>query len=100
MFKPYGENDCKILAEDLQHMCHKTETFKILRGSNCKAQSIHQTLTLKVLVMTIGILFTAQWEEMGDVWSARYEPALRTPCRTIRVLSYSNCQRYNQSICK
>ena len=43
-------------------------------------------LTLKVLVMTIG----AQWEGMGDVGSARYEPALLPPCPTIRVLSNSN----------
>ena len=43
-------------------------------------------LTLKVLVTTIG----AQWEGMGDVMSARYEPALLPPCSTIRVLSYSN----------
>ena len=42
-------------------------------------------LTLKVLVTTID----AQWEGMGDVGSARYEPAL-PPCLTIRVLSYSN----------
>ena len=34
-----------------------------------------------------------QWEGMGDVGSARYEPALLPPCPTIRVLSYSNCQR-------
>ena len=33
-------------------------------------------LTLKVLVMTID----AQWEGMGDVGSARYEPALLPPC--------------------
>ena len=32
----------------------------------------------------------AQWEGMGDVGSARYEPALLPPCPTIRVLSYSN----------
>ena len=44
------------------------------------------TLTLKVLVTTID----AQWEGMGDVGSARYEPALLTPCPTIRVLSYSS----------
>ena len=44
------------------------------------------TLTLKVLVTTIG----AQWEGMGDVGSARYEPALLPPCPTISVLSYSN----------
>ena len=42
-------------------------------------------LTLKVLVATID----AQWEGMGDVGSARYEPALLPPCPTIRVLSYS-----------
>ena len=43
-------------------------------------------LTLKMLVATID----AQWEGMGDVESARYEPALLPPCPTIRVLSYSN----------
>ena len=43
-------------------------------------------LTLKVLVATID----AQWEGMGDVGSARYEPALLPPCPTIRVLSYSD----------
>ena len=43
-------------------------------------------LTLKVLVTTIDV----QWEGMGDVGSARYEPALLPPCPTIRVLSYSN----------
>ena len=43
-------------------------------------------LTLKVLVTTID----AQWEGMGDVGSARYEPAPLPPCPTIRVLSYSN----------
>ena len=46
----------------------------------------HHELTLKVLVTTID----AQWEGMGDVGSARYEPALLPPCPTIRVLSYSN----------
>ena len=44
------------------------------------------TLTLAVLVTTID----AQWEGMGDVGSARYEPALLPPCPTIRVLSYSD----------
>ena len=43
-------------------------------------------LTLTVLVTTID----AQWEGMGDVGSARYEPALLPPCPTIRVLSNSN----------
>ena len=35
---------------------------------------------------------TAQCEGMGEVGSARYEPALLPPCPGIRVLSYSNCQ--------
>ena len=48
--------------------------------------SIHNMLILTVLVATID----AQWEGMGDVGSARYEPALLPPCPTIRVLSYSN----------
>ena len=56
-------------------MCH-TCSFKILQNA----------LTLKVPVTTID----AQWEGMGDVGSARYEPALLPPCPTIRVLSYSN----------
>ena len=43
-------------------------------------------LSLKVLVATI----YAQWEGIGDVGSARYEPVLLPPCPTIRVLSYSN----------
>ena len=43
-------------------------------------------LTLTMLVATTD----AQWEGMGDVGSARYEPALLPPCPTIRVLSYSN----------
>ena len=47
---------------------------------------IRNRLTLKVLVATID----AQWQVMGDVGSARYEPALLPPCPTIRVLSYSN----------
>ena len=41
-------------------------------------------LTLKVLVTTID----AQWEGMGDVGLARYEPTLLPPYPTIRVLSY------------
>ena len=43
-------------------------------------------LTLTVLVMTVD----AQWEGMGDVGSARYEPALLPPCPTVRVLNYNN----------
>ena len=40
---------------------------------------------------------TAQCEGMGEVGSARYEPALLPPCPSIRVLSYSNCQRSTHS---
>ena len=47
---------------------------------------ITHMLTLNVLVATID----AKWEGMGDVGSARYEPALLPPCPIIRVLSYSN----------
>ena len=48
--------------------------------------SVRIPLTLTVLVTTID----AQWEGMGNVGSARYEPALLPPRPTIRVLSYSN----------
>ena len=51
-----------------------------------KQEMLKSVFTLKVLVMTID----AQWEGMGDVGSARYEPALLPPCPTIRGLSYSN----------
>ena len=37
-------------------------------------------------------IITTQCEGMGDVGSARYEPALLPPCPSIRVLCYSNCQ--------
>ena len=37
-------------------------------------------------------IMTAQCEGMGEVGSARYEPALLPPCPNIRVLGYSNCQ--------
>ena len=42
-------------------------------------------------------IITAQREWMGDVGSARYEPALLPPSPTIRVLSNSNCQRSTHS---
>ena len=45
-------------------------------------------------------IITAQWEGRGDVGSARYEPALLPPCPTIKVLSYSNCQRSSHSTSK
>ena len=42
-------------------------------------------------------IITAQCEGMGEVGSARYEPALLPPCPSIRVLCYSNCQRSTHS---
>ena len=45
-------------------------------------------------------IITAQWEGMGDVGSARYEPSLLPQCPTIRVLNYSNCQRSTHSLSK
>ena len=42
-------------------------------------------------------VITVQWEGMGDVGVARYEPALLPPCPTIKVLSYSNYQRSTHS---
>ena len=56
------------------------------KGCNISNRQAVGNITLKVLVATID----AQWEGMGDVGSARYEPALLPPCPTIRVLSYSN----------
>ena len=43
------------------------------------------------------MIITTQCEGMGEVGSARYEPALLPPCPSIRVLSYSNCQRSSHS---
>ena len=59
---------------------HTIEAHRTILPPNLKF------LTLTVLVTTID----AQWEGMGDVGSARYEPALLPPCPTIKVLSYSN----------
>ena len=64
-------------------------TFAKLMSGECSRldRSLADSyLTLKVLVATID----AQWEGMGDVGSARYEPALLPPCPTIRALS---CRR-------
>ena len=55
---------------------------KFVINVNCRPL----TRTYTVLVTTID----AQWEGMGDVGSARYEPAPLPPFPTIRVLSYSN----------
>ena len=72
--------ECDIFAftEPLQVLLVLTRPFMNTKIIHFK--------TLKVLVTTID----AQWEGMGDVGSARYEPALLPPCLTIRVLSCSN----------
>ena len=79
-----------------QRYSHHTEYLCQVRG----------ILTLTVLVMIIDALghlnriIAAQSEGMGDVGSASYEPAVLPPYLTIRVLSYSNCQRSTRSISK
>ena len=69
---------------------HFTKTSKCTcydyNSKFCLILLIYTDLTLTVLVTTIDV----QWEGMGDVGSAKYEPALLPPCTTIRVLSYSN----------
>ena len=57
-------------------------------GFMCTVLCIHKFSRLQIYVLVTTI--DAQWEGMGDVGSARYEPALLPPCPTIRVLSYSN----------
>ena len=59
---------------------------RLLNFCESSMSDVCSHLALTVLVATID----AQWEGMGDVGSARYEPALLPPCLTIRVLSYSN----------
>ena len=70
-------------------MLYMTILFSMLLYTQDKLVSlviVNVQLTLTVLVAAID----AQWEGMGDVGSAWYEPALLPPCPTIRVLSYSN----------
>ena len=72
------------ICRSFDHICGKVS---VVHSFHASLQTRHGVqLTLKVLVMTID----AQWEGIGDVGSARYEPALLPPCPTIRVLSYSN----------
>ena len=85
----------------VNQVCIKTHTYqhkpmRKIKVTNCNHQAddpfyvcglmsacviCKQILTLTVLVTTID----AQWEGMGDVGLARYEPALLPPCLTIRV---------------
>ena len=50
----------------------------------------HHPTSVSLFLTVLVTIIDAQWEGMGDVGSARYEPALLPPCPTIRVLSYSN----------
>ena len=68
----------KILPMLLQHL-YPLNSYSASHGNWCTA-----TLWNRIM--------TAQCEGMGEVGSARYEPALLPPCPSIRVLSYSNCQ--------
>ena len=77
----------------LTHLDHFKQTKQLQKTKKrlkhrfwTEVDQVRVTLTIKVLVLTID----AQWEEMGDVGSARYEPALLPLCPTIRVLSYRN----------
>ena len=67
------------------------QQLQVLTLKECLSQQLMSWTLLNRII-------TAQWEGMGDVGSARYEPALLPPCPTIRVLSYSNCQRSTHSI--
>ena len=73
-------HDCVIM----EHLCRLMKHADVLCYR--AGLSVIYKISLKVLVTTID----SQWEGIGDVGLARYEPALRPPCPTIRVLSYSS----------
>ena len=75
-----AHDNSRSSEDSTEAFCHSKMIDSWLTRECCRL------LTLTVLVATID----AQWEGMGDVGSARYEPALLPPCPTIRVLSYSN----------
>ena len=69
----------------LYHACIiSLNSYSASHGNWCTGTLVNRTITV-------------QWEGMGDVGSARYEPALLPPCPTIRALSYSNCHRSTHS---
>ena len=61
---------CTFLAANRRMFAPFGDFCLLAPGEGCKTQRL--LLTLKVLVTTID----AQWEGMGDVGSARYEPEL------------------------
>ena len=83
----------QVHTEEIQHQAQGDllklicDTYQVyIESISLNGRGFCGMLTLKVLVATID----TQWEGMGDVGSARYEPALLPPCLIIRVLSYSN----------
>ena len=76
---------CAVSISTVDPVSMLPTTCRAYRNSTTHLE-VSTVLTLTVLVATID----AQWEGMGDVGSARYEPALLPPCPTIRVVSYSN----------
>ena len=59
----------------------ETLSLQMIMEKKLPECSDHDIQYLTVLVATID----AQWEGMGYVGSARYEPALLPPCPSIRV---------------
>ena len=87
----HSRETTELVPEKVNSLLYTNQTDLLRRLTGPKYTSqiafhLPWQLTLKVLVSTID----AQWEGMGDVGSARYEPALLPPCPTTRVLSYSN----------
>ena len=74
-FESTGDEESDNGAAIIFMLCYVN---KCARGNTGFMSVVLSTLT--VLVATIDAL----WEGMGDVGSARYEPALLPPCPTIR----------------
>ena len=89
-------NIYKSLHTTLQ-VCHKMRKLSRRHSLVTVQSASHDNWCTGTLLNRV---ITAQWEGMGDVGSARYEPALLPPCPIIRVLSYSNWQRSTHSISK
>ena len=84
---------CCFLAESItacySGKCTHCVPYKLI--IYCTEIDVQGHLPVKSLTLTmLGATIDAQWERMGDVGSARCEPALLPPCPTIRVLSYSS----------
>ena len=75
-------------------MPYNTIMFIIMRCISCALSTPQRNLNLlvyyyhKLALTVLVVTIDALREGMGDVGSARYEPALLPPCPTIRVLTY------------